>query len=197
MSSDTDMQARHQATLEEFQAQGRKLAGLLFVRAEQEAQAGNEAEARGFAMAWHRITRSVRQSMALEALFKRQRERDARDDADRAELAEAVAAGKVKPHHRVGGRLVWHEAEREDEPVSYGDFLEGVHARERARLDAVAADPAAYLVWLEKREAAARDDLARAREALAAGRPLPPGPLVELPEDGLLPRYDVTAGDTS
>jgi hypothetical protein len=187
MSDHDDMTARHQATLEEFQAQGRELAGLLFDRAKAAAEAGDADTARSFAGAWHRITRSVRQSMALEALLKRQRERDAREDAERAELDTAVAEGKVRPHHRVGGRLVWHEAER---ARTWEEVLLERTAEEARVTARIAKDPEKHMAWLKARAEETANELEAARMAIARGETPRLSPLWRAYQEGAaMPPY--------
>src|SRR4051812_27038432 len=105
METDDDMHARHMATLRKFHDQGVELADRLHARAVAEADPQAEKE---LTVAFHRITRSVRQTMALEALLKRQHGRDLRDADEREDVQEATARGKLKPHSRVGDRLIWH-----------------------------------------------------------------------------------------
>jgi hypothetical protein len=195
MSDDADdMHARHQARLRKFQAQGEELADLLHARAKAAAEAGDAEAARAMAGAWHRIARSVRQSMALEALLMRQRARDEREAEEREELAEAVEAGHVKPHHRVGGRLVWHEAEKAE---SYEDFLMRVAEKEAEKVARIAADPEAHMAWLRARAAETAKDVEYAESRRARGVPPDPGPLQRAAQEGLIvPLYGVDR-DTS
>jgi hypothetical protein len=167
-TDDEDMLARHVAMLRKHQAQGDQLADALHARAMAEA---DSAEQRRLSAAWHRIVRSVRQAMALEAKLKRDFLRDRREAEEREELAEAAEEGKVRGHVRVGGRLVWHEAEQAQRQ-SWGDFLREIAGRDTEQLR---ANPEALVPWLERRAEALAHDLEAARAALARGEP-PPDP---------------------
>ena len=109
MSDDADeMHARHLAILREFQADGVELARELKALAQEAIAARKLEAAERLALAWHRLTRSVRQSLALEAKFERDAKHDAEDRQLRRDLQTLVAKKKIRPHHYIRGRLVWH-----------------------------------------------------------------------------------------
>jgi hypothetical protein len=181
MSNATDMQARHDAILAELTADGLQLARDLKADFyEARAAKDREAEAR-LSLAWHRVTRSLRQTLALEAMLGRWARREALDLADRDELQEAVDAGEIKPHGRVGARLIWHEQESQ-QITTWNAFLDKVAAPEEARQAAIRANPELYVAWLEAHAERVRRDYEQARAALALGQPFTGGILAEAPD---------------
>jgi hypothetical protein len=113
MSARDAMDERHSRVLAELSELGLSLARDLHARA---LAAEDLSEAAGLSLAFHRISRSVRQSLALEARLVRERER--RADAERAQAAEGTSALRHARKARVRAaveRLVWTETEDEDE----------------------------------------------------------------------------------
>jgi N-carbamoyl-L-amino-acid hydrolase len=107
-----EMQARHGEILTEVADMSLQLARRLHERA---MAAETEEEVQAAASAFHRISRSLRQTLALEARL----ERDSRRDAVEARrLAEEDRREQVKARKahvgNVGSRLIWTEAERDD-----------------------------------------------------------------------------------
>jgi hypothetical protein len=167
MSSDDDMHARHDAVLAELQADGLAMARALKAEFEAAVKEKDREGAARLSGAWHRITRSLRQTLALEALLTRQRARDGRDADDREGLVDAMVEGRVRPHTQVGGRLVWHE---NDLPLSEVQLLREMRLTLKAMVDEnglhtpehlarIEADPEAYLQWLRAQVTAASDEL--------------------------------------
>ncbi len=160
------------------------LAAKAAARAEAAETADEEAAA---THAFHRAARSARQSMALEAKLVRDHQAGERVEIEVARFREAAAAGKVGRPVRVRDRLVWTEAERATQEEGWNAFLDRVADSHSDRLSAIANDPKAYMAWMERRFEAIGADLESARAAVAAGRPLPPGPLEHYAEDPELP----------
>jgi hypothetical protein len=72
-------------------------------------------EAARLAMAFHHVSRSVRQSLALTEKLQRDRRRAVRDDIDHTERHTASRRDARKTHVRtIVSRLIWTEAERPD-----------------------------------------------------------------------------------
>ena len=113
MSSEPDgMHRRHGEMLAEVADMSMKLARKLHERA---MAAETDEELQAAASAFHRISRSLRQTLALEARLERDSRRDTAEarrlaDEDRR---ERVAARKTHLGD-VGSRLIWTEAERSD-----------------------------------------------------------------------------------
>src|SRR5690349_3387401 len=100
MSTSPDMAERHGRVLAELSELGLGLARDLQARA---LAAEDVKTAADLGLAFHRIARSVRQTLALEARLERDRERAAREAAQAA--AEAAAA-EPRRTPRVARRLV-------------------------------------------------------------------------------------------
>lgn len=135
MSDATEMAERHGRVLAELSELALSLARHLHERA-LSAEAPEEAARLGGA--FHAVSRSARQSLALEARLERDRRR--RDQEDRAEAAREA---RVRVHTRRAQlraaveRLIWTESEGEeaerllddlddflDETALYDDFTE-------------------------------------------------------------------------
>lgn len=108
----TDMQARHAGMLAEVAELSLTLARKLHERA---MAAETDAEAQAAAAAFHRISRTLRQTLALEARLARDSRREAFEARRLAEdeRRERVKARKAYVGH-VGDRLIWTEAERDE-----------------------------------------------------------------------------------
>jgi hypothetical protein len=113
MSSPAEMAERQGRMLAELAELGLELARDLQGRA---LAAEGPAEAAALADAFHRIARSVRQSLALEARLQRDAARDAREQREEAARAAAARrdARKAQLAKRVE-RLIWDEAERAED----------------------------------------------------------------------------------
>jgi alkanesulfonate monooxygenase SsuD/methylene tetrahydromethanopterin reductase-like flavin-dependent oxidoreductase (luciferase family) len=108
----SDMAERHGRILAELSELGLGLARELQERA---LAAETPQEAADLADAFHRISRSVRQTLALEAKLERERRRRAQEDAieelrTRPQRAERRAADV----RRAVERLIWSEAESDE-----------------------------------------------------------------------------------
>jgi len=120
MSSSADMKARHQAHLSELAELGMTLARDLHARA---VAAETPAEAEKLAVAFHRLSRSVRQSIALEAKLERDRARD----AAQGPVRPPTAAERIRREQRrselytVMEAIVFNETEDESESEHYLD----------------------------------------------------------------------------
>ena len=106
------MQARHGEILAEVVDMSLSLARKLHERA---MAAETDEEVQAAAGAFHRISRSLRQTLALEAKLERDSRRDTVEAGRRADedRRERVAARKTHVGD-VGSRLIWTEAERSD-----------------------------------------------------------------------------------
>jgi len=138
MSDHAEMAERHGAILAELSELGLSLARDLHQRA---MTAETPDEAAGLAGAFHRISRSVRQSLALEARLERDRCRaDREDQAEiRREHERRVSRRKAQVRAAVE-RLVWTEAEDDVEAERLVDDLEML-LDEEVLADDFAADP--------------------------------------------------------
>ncbi|THD81991.1 MAG: hypothetical protein E7812_04080 [Phenylobacterium sp.] len=135
MDSDAEMMERHARLLARFADQAASLADDLCAAAL--AAEGPEAK-QALSLAFHRMGRTLRQTLALEARLRRDRTRDVHREADRADAAvkTRIEARKARVRAAVE-RLIWTEAE-EDEQV---DILERLNERLDA-LDPAEADDA-------------------------------------------------------
>jgi hypothetical protein len=61
-----------------------------------------------------RIARSLRQTLALKAKFKREREADAKDTAPPATKGPMASAGRVREVRAAVARVAWNDAEADD-----------------------------------------------------------------------------------
>jgi hypothetical protein len=121
MSAPDDMAERHSRALAELTELGLSLARALHEKA---VTADDPKLANDFALGFQRVSRSVRQSMALEAKLERDRRRAAAEVRDypasrQAEQARALAretfARKSELRNQVRA-LLWEEYERFDFP---------------------------------------------------------------------------------
>jgi hypothetical protein len=130
-------------------------------------------DAQAAALAFHRISRSVRQSLALEARLERDREAVARDAAQ-AVHDERLARVAAR-HRQVQGamdRLIWTEAEGDD------DGVEILTEELSMRLDEAALAPDFLEIPLETLVARLSADMGLALEPQGQGAPqAPPPPL--------------------
>jgi phosphate-selective porin len=162
MGTDAEMMERHARGLAELTELGLSLARDLHACALAEPDPKTKAET---ALAFHRVSRSVRQSMALEARLKRDLARQ-----DREGRAEAVQATETRVRTRraqVGAameRLIWTEAENDEEAERLVDEL-GEHLDEAALHPDFADDP------VEVHVARLRADLGLSGGAEASGQP--------------------------
>ena len=111
MGSPADMTERHARLLGRLAELGMALAEDLQARALAAETAG---EAATLADAFHKLSRSVRQSLALEARLSREAVRAAREADERvqAEAAKPLVRRRAEAKARLA-RLVWTEAEDE------------------------------------------------------------------------------------
>jgi hypothetical protein len=116
MDSDAEMMERHARLLGRFADQAAMLAEDLCAAA---MAAETAAEKQSLTLAFHRMGRTLRQTLALEAKLRRDARRDSRLDDDRADkLAQARTAARRDRVRNAVEQLIWTEAE--DEQV---DFL--------------------------------------------------------------------------
>jgi hypothetical protein len=124
MATPTDMAERHGKALTELAELGMTLARDLHAR----ALAAKDATSAGdLALAFHRISRSVRQTMALEARLDREHrlvlreaaQAAARERLDRVQKKRSILRDAMAP-------LVWTEAEGDED--DYEALLEQVEA---------------------------------------------------------------------
>lgn len=122
MSDRDDMAERHRRNLAELAELGMSLAREVHQRA---LSAEDAEEGQRLTLAFHRICRCVRQTMALEARLER--DRRARDAAEIKQAAdEAMARLKVHEDRVRAGveRLVW--SEHEDDEDEFNAILESL-----------------------------------------------------------------------
>jgi hypothetical protein len=114
--------ARRAALLELLAEKGAELACDLQAAALAATEAQDKAR---LAWGFHHLSRTVRQTVALEAQFERQAARDVREAADRDEARAAQAADvrKARVQARVE-RMIWTELEPEDAETSTADLAE-------------------------------------------------------------------------
>jgi len=112
MDSDAEMMARHAALLARFAEQAASLAEDLCAAA---LAAETAEEKQAFSLAFHRMGRALRQTLALEARLRRDKDRAGREDR-----IEAVRVEKARTEARRGHlkgtveRLIWTEQENLD-----------------------------------------------------------------------------------
>lgn len=162
MATDAEMTERHARGLAELTELGLSLARDLHACALAEPDPRTKAET---ALAFHRVSRSVRQSMALEGRLKRdlaRQDQEARAEAVRAAVTQ-VRTRKAQVRAAVE-RLIWTEAENDEEAERLIDEL-GEHLEEAALHQGFADDP------VEVHIARLRADLGLPGGAEAAGQP--------------------------
>lgn len=130
MSDRADMAERHGALLAQLAERGMALACALQERA---LAAETPAEMRDLALAFHRISRTVRQSLALEAKLARDGDRAAREAR-----AEAERTGAAQAERRVA--QVRAAVSRGIRDAYYGFDAENLEGELTERLEAEALD---------------------------------------------------------
>jgi hypothetical protein len=143
MSSMTEMAERHGRVLAELAELGLGLARGLQAQV-LEAPAGEDAP--GLALAFHRVSRSVRLSVALEARLERERRQDWRDDRARitheterrkTQLRAAVTRAVLsETDGREAEALLDELEDRLDEDGLHDDFIAGPVEAQVARIRA-------------------------------------------------------------
>ena len=137
MFDSAEMAERHARVLAELSELGLTLARDLQARA---LVAETPEDAAGLANAFHRISRSVRQTLALEARLERDRKRAEREDFAEAQRQDRARVEKRSDQVRASvERLIWTEYE-EDEAERLIDDLGDLLAEE-ALYDGFTADP--------------------------------------------------------
>ena len=152
MFESAEMVKRHAAVLEDLAALGLEIARDLKTRA---LQAKTAAEAEGLALAFHRVSRAVRLTLALEARLAREGlELGRQEDLRRA----GQALARTRQVRAVVARDIWNETDGQDARVLireldavletdalFEDFLQGpveaCIARVREDLGLPANDP--------------------------------------------------------
>jgi hypothetical protein len=125
------------------QDEGLKLlfeAGLeLALQVQADAMAAEPGERAGMALAFHRLSRGVRQTAALRMRLARDAERAGRETLLYAEKLETARADQRKGQLKAGVEaLIWNEAERLDDPDELKDTLAEL-------LDSEIQDPETFL----------------------------------------------------
>jgi hypothetical protein len=162
MTPDVEMTERHARGLAELTELGLSLARDLHACALAEPDPSTKAET---ALAFHRVSRSVRQSMALEARLKRDLMRDDREArAEAVQAAETLVRTRKAQVRAAVERLIWTEAENDEEAERLVDEL-GEHLDEAALHQGFADDP------VEVHVARLRAELGLSSEAADAGPP--------------------------
>jgi hypothetical protein len=180
MSIQPDMAERHARVLARLTELGLTLAERTFEDAEAAETPAERIEA---VKTFHVISRSVRQSLALEARLARQQALDARE-------AERIAA--AMPPRKPGGaelsrrihavrdavnRVIWHEAEDDDTATWLEERLE-------ARLDKAHDDDSFCAETLDDHIARLCLEMGLPEDAAQNWRDLPDPPEPDEPEDG-------------
>ena len=120
MDTDAEMKERHARLLGRYAEQAAMLADDLCTAA---LAAQDAQEKQALSLAFHRMGRTLRQTLALEARLRRDARLEARAEDDRAEAAakSKAEARKARVRHTVT-RLIWDEAE-DDEQADYLQLL--------------------------------------------------------------------------
>ena len=112
METAADMQERHARLLGRLAELGMALAEDLHARA---LSADTPQEAETLASGFHKLSRSVRQSLALEARLRRDAERVRREEEAKTEAAAEKPAIRRRAEAKARlDRLIWTEAEYDD-----------------------------------------------------------------------------------
>jgi hypothetical protein len=112
MPGATAKMERHDRVLAELSELGLTLARELHGRALAAGTAGTAEEAQALSLAFHRISRSVRQTIGLEAKLDRERRRQDHDARREGERRADGAATPRKAQVRLAvERAIWTEAE--------------------------------------------------------------------------------------
>jgi hypothetical protein len=122
MDSDAQMMERHSRLLARFAEQASSLAEDLHACA---LSAETPEQKQALSLAFHRMGRTLRQTLALEARLRRDARREDRIDEARADkLAKARVAARRDRVRGAVEALIWDEAE-EDEQADYLQLLDG------------------------------------------------------------------------
>jgi hypothetical protein len=122
MDSDAEMMARHSRLLARFAEQAASLAEDLHACG---LAAETPEQKQALSLAFHRMGRTLRQTLALEARLRRDGKREDRLDEARADkLAKARLAARKDRVRGAVEALIWDEAE-EDEQADYLRLLDG------------------------------------------------------------------------
>jgi hypothetical protein len=138
MSIPLDMAERHARVLARLTELGLALAERTFEDAEAAETPAVRIEA---VKAFHTISRSVRQSVALEARLTRQQALDAADAQRIAAAAPPKKPGAVELTRRINAvrdavtRVIWHEAETDDTAAWLEEMMDDGIAEECGRDD--------------------------------------------------------------
>lgn len=117
MPTPSEMHARHAAALSQLAELGLALAADLQARA---LRAEDDAEAARLADGFHKVGRSVRQSLALEARLLREHERAAREAVAEDDRTRPLRLAQRQAQVRKAvERLIWDEIE-DDEEAEFG-----------------------------------------------------------------------------
>ena len=117
-----EMAERHGRVLAELSELGLSLARELHGRA---LAAETPEAAADLALAFHRISRSVRQTLALEARLERDRTRHAREaQAESGRQAQARVSRRKAQVRAAVERLIWTEAERDEDAERLSDAFD-------------------------------------------------------------------------
>ena len=109
MATPTEMRERQERILAELSELGLALARDLQARA---LAAEDVSEASDLGLAFHRVARSVRQTLALQAKLERDRQRAEREDRDDAKRTETARAERRRAQVKFAvERCVWTEAD--------------------------------------------------------------------------------------
>ncbi|MDB5443035.1 MAG: hypothetical protein JWP73_1411, partial [Phenylobacterium sp.] len=113
MDSDAEMMERHGRLLARFAEQAASLAEDLQACA---LSAETPEQKQALSLAFHRMGRALRQTLALEAKLRRDARREARLETDRADeiTARRVAARKARVRGAVEA-LIWDEVEDDEQ----------------------------------------------------------------------------------
>jgi len=168
MSAADDMASRHSAVLTELAGFGVELARALKDQAVAAAGGDKPEQAQGLALAFHRIARDVRLTLALESRLADER----LDQAKRCEARTRLAAlSRVKQVRTVVAQEIWREREGEAAEALLDELDE--HLEREALFDAFVEGPVEAVI------AAIRADLGLAANdgGVEAPEPEPePGP---------------------
>jgi hypothetical protein len=146
MDSDADMMARHIRLLARFAEQAASLAEDLCASA---LAAETLEEKQAASLAFHRMGRALRQTIALEARLRRDESRALREDRDEGVKLEAARVEKRKAHVKgTVERLIWTETEDADDAEDLVDRLESLVEAEAGVEGFAAEAPEAQIVRL-------------------------------------------------
>jgi hypothetical protein len=156
---------RHDRILAELSELGLSLARELHAAALVAVADGAQEQAQTLSLAFHRISRSVRQTVALEAKLGRDRRRQDQDDRRADERRGEVQASRRKAQVRIAvERAIWTEAEG-DEAERLADDLDDM-------LEAMALAEGFLEGPVEMLIARIRDDLGLAAAQIQSSPPI-------------------------